>query len=171
MGPSATPDQPGTPPSTAPPAAHPPSTRPDPPYRPGADTNHFLGCCDECDAHYLAKATLGQVDSWFRQGQITPDQLEAFRHVWASSAPRFGDYSTWTAAPVAEVARQAELIRAALLAKEAKPDGRGGRRPWRPASEGPAPVLRQPEVDLVKDDSFHLDLPDQARDTGTGRGL
>jgi hypothetical protein len=85
-----------------------------PHYRPGADTNHFLGCCEECDAQYLAVATLGQVESWFRHGQITPDQFEAFRHVWASSAPRFGDYSAWIATPVAEVARHAALIRAAL---------------------------------------------------------
>jgi hypothetical protein len=84
-------------------------------YRRGADTNHILGLCEECDAHYLARATLSQVEDWYRRGLIWPDQFEAYGHVWATSAPRFGDYSAWAAAPTsATVARHAELIRAAL---------------------------------------------------------
>lgn len=88
-------------------------------YLPGADTNHFLGRCEECDAHYLANATLAQVEEWHRLGWISPDQFEAFRHVWTTSAARFGNYAAWMILPTGEVARHATLIRAAAAARAA----------------------------------------------------
>lgn len=58
-------------------------------YQPGSDTNHFLGRCDECDAHYLAGMTLTDADYRYRGGFISKDQFEAFKWVWQASAPRF----------------------------------------------------------------------------------
>lgn len=41
-------------------------------------------------AAQLARMTLDQCDSWYRQGVITQDQYEAYRHVWATSAAHSG---------------------------------------------------------------------------------
>jgi len=66
-------------------------------YRPGADTNHFLGHCDECDARYLARMSLEEVQDWGpfsgtpgKAGTVRQALYEAYCHVWATSAVRFG---------------------------------------------------------------------------------
>lgn len=93
-------------------------------YRPGADTNHFLGRCDECDARYLVRMTLAEVESWSevkgergKAGAVRQAMFEAYMHVWATGAPRFSSLgSGWTEPPtdpevialVAEIRRAAE---------------------------------------------------------------
>jgi hypothetical protein len=92
-------------------------------YVPGADTNHFLGLCDECDARYLVRMTLAQVESWGpfgeagKAGAVRQAMYEAFMHVWATGAPRFSSLGDgWTAEPtdpevialVAEIRQAAE---------------------------------------------------------------
>ncbi|HEU4754407.1 MAG TPA: hypothetical protein VFU47_14965 [Armatimonadota bacterium] len=92
-------------------------------YRPGADTNHFLGLCDECDARYLAGMTLAQVESWGPNGErgkagaVRQAMFEAYMHVWATGAPRFSNLGAgWTEEPtdpevialVAEIRKAAE---------------------------------------------------------------
>lgn len=92
-------------------------------YRPGADTNHFLGLCDECDARYLAGMTLAQVESWGPNGErgkagaVRQAMFEAFMHVWATGAFRFSNLGAgWTEEPtdpevielVAEIRKAAE---------------------------------------------------------------
>lgn len=77
-------------------------------YRPGADTNHFLGLCDECDARYLVGMTLEQAESWSevkgergKAGAIRQAVFEAYMHVWATGAVRFSSLADgWRAEPV-----------------------------------------------------------------------
>lgn len=66
-------------------------------YRPGADTNHFLGLCDECDVHRLARMNPEEVQDWGpfsgtpgKAGAIRQALYEAYCHVWATSAVRVG---------------------------------------------------------------------------------
>lgn len=88
-------------------------------YRPGADTNHFLGRCDECDAHYLLGKTLGAVENWYHRGMISQDQYEAYCHVWATSAYRLGDYRSWQQEPtIPEVIRIVALMREIIAQQE-----------------------------------------------------
>jgi hypothetical protein len=82
------------------------------------DTNHFLGRCGECDIHYMAGMTLDEAEYRFQTGDLSEDQREAFRHVWATGAPRFGSrYGDWTRVPDSpEVRRMVEAIREVLKA-------------------------------------------------------
>lgn len=68
-------------------------------YRPQADTNHFLGLCLECDAHYLSTKSLDKVDDWYRQGMISQSEFEGYHWAWVTSAPRSGSYSGWYSPP------------------------------------------------------------------------
>ncbi len=69
-------------------------------YSPGADTNHFLGRCEECDVHYMSHMSLEKAENWYRQGVLSQDQMEAFLYVWATSAYRYGTYPlSWSQAP------------------------------------------------------------------------
>lgn len=92
-------------------------------YRPGADTNHFMGRCDECDARYLTRMTLAEVESWGPNGErgkagtFRQEVFEAFMHVWATGAVRFSSLADgWRAEPldpevnelVAEIRKAAE---------------------------------------------------------------
>jgi hypothetical protein len=91
-------------------------------YRPGADTNHFLGLCDECDARYLVRMTLAEVESWSevkgergKAGAVRQALFEAYMHVWATGAVRFSSLADgWRAEPVdAEVNELVAEIRTA----------------------------------------------------------
>lgn len=79
------------------------------------DQHHFLGLCDECDAHYLRFRTLDEVDNWYRQGVIGQDEWEGFTYAWATSVPaeaRWGLHETYAVEPVTARAREfAELVR------------------------------------------------------------
>lgn len=74
-------------------------------YRPQAPTNHFLGLCVECDAHYLSTRSLAQVEGWYRQGMISQAEYEGYMWAWVVSAPRSGTYTGWYAPPEDPVAR------------------------------------------------------------------
>lgn len=56
-------------------------------YIPGAATNHFLGLCDECDAHYLRNQSLEMAETWYRQGMIGQDAWEGYTYAWGTSRP------------------------------------------------------------------------------------
>jgi hypothetical protein len=89
-------------------------------YRPGADSNHFLGHCDECDAHYLLNMTLEQVENWYHQGVIGQAMYEAYCHIWATSAFRYGRYESWERPPACEDAQAlVELFRSIIAARAA----------------------------------------------------
>lgn len=82
-------------------------------WKPGADTNHFLGLCDECDAHYLTTVSADGADDWYRQGILGQDMFEAFMHAWVTSAYRYG-YDGWKSPPTdPTVIELVELIREA----------------------------------------------------------
>lgn len=69
-------------------------------HKPGADTNHFLGAqCNECNAHYLVRMSLEQVENWYRVGHVGQALFEAYMHVWATGAARFGNYLPWKVPP------------------------------------------------------------------------
>jgi hypothetical protein len=55
--------------------------------------------------------------------------------------------------------------------KGMEPDGRSGWRPWRPAFESQAHLLRQAEVDLIEDNEVDLTPPDLGPAPDMGRGL
>lgn len=82
-------------------------------YRPGADSNHFLSAgCEECTAHRVMGMTLEQVEAWYHRGLVSQDMYEAFCHVWATSAYRYGAHASWEKPPVIpEVIRLAEVLR------------------------------------------------------------
>lgn len=95
-------------------------------YVPGADINHFLGLCDECDARYLTRMTLAEVESWGPNGErgkagaVRQAMFEAYMHVWATGAVRFSSLADgWRAEPldtevnelVAEIRKAAEELK------------------------------------------------------------
>jgi hypothetical protein len=69
-----------------------------PHYMKGATTNHLIGNCDECDAHYVASRTFDEVDNWYRQGVIGQDVFEGYAWAWATSAFRYAPTS-WEHTP------------------------------------------------------------------------
>lgn len=68
------------------------------------ERHHFLGLCDECDAHYLAQMNLERVERWYRQGVVGQDAFEAYMHVWATypghEVPGRVGYNSWHARPI-----------------------------------------------------------------------
>lgn len=74
-----------------------------------------LARCDDCDARWVRHMTLEQVEDWYNRGTITQALYEAYRHCWATGAPRFGSISDgWDATPDdPEVLALVALIRAA----------------------------------------------------------
>jgi hypothetical protein len=93
-------------------------------YKSGADTNHFLGLCRECDGHYLAAMTLGEVERWYRYGKVDQVAFEAYMHVWSTGAARYGSTAHgWTDEPTdPEVIDLVAAIRSSMYADRA-PDG------------------------------------------------
>lgn len=90
-------------------------------FRPGANTNHFLGRCDVCDAHYVASMSLEVVEDYTGCGLISLDVRDAYRHVWATSTDRARVYDRWLAPPDGAAARLVEMIRMALKEREQVP--------------------------------------------------
>lgn len=84
---------------------------PEPHFRRGADANHYMGLCDECDAHYLAGATLGTVEEWHRTGQISQPKYEAYLHLWAELSP--DRHNLPAPEPLADVKPHIDAIREA----------------------------------------------------------
>lgn len=78
------------------------------------DAAHFLGCHD-CDARRLAGASLETAEDWYHRGMIDQDEWEAYVHVWATGAYRYGDYRSWRRSPVIpEVVRLVAVMRGGL---------------------------------------------------------
>jgi hypothetical protein len=48
---------------------------------------HFEGKCEDCDAHYLSRMPLGQIEDLYRTGRVTQEQYEAYTLVWALLSP------------------------------------------------------------------------------------
>lgn len=85
-------------------------------YSPGVDTNHFIGRCDECDAHYVSRMSFERLELAFREGQVGQALFEAYMHLWATS--RAHQYSGigagWSELPTdPQVLGFVEAIRAA----------------------------------------------------------
>lgn len=74
-------------------------------YQPQADTNHFLGLCLECDAHYLSTRSLDQVEDMYQRGMISQAEFEGYHWAWFISAYRYGNYPGWAAPPADPEAR------------------------------------------------------------------
>jgi hypothetical protein len=87
----------------------------------GGEHLHFLHVrCPDCTAVALQHRNLDEVESWAEQGIISTDARDGYRHVWAISAERHGNYQTWMARPTAtEAAAVADALTALL------PSGRG----------------------------------------------
>jgi hypothetical protein len=89
-------------------------------FRPGhvltGDAAHFRGICNDCDARRAAGMTLGQVENLYRQGVFGQDLFEAYCHVWATGAFRYGAVSpSWLESPVIpEVVRLVAVMRGGL---------------------------------------------------------
>jgi hypothetical protein len=63
-----------------------------------SDDRHFEGECEDCDARYLSRLNLGQVEDRFEQGRISRNQLDAYRWVWALLSPT-GSNAHWRNQP------------------------------------------------------------------------
>lgn len=87
------------------------------------DRRHFMGTgCSDCCARTVMGMTLEQVERWYRSGHVGQDVWEAYTHVWATSAYRFGNYDSWQRPPVIpEVVRLVAVMRGvAVLRAEVK---------------------------------------------------
>jgi hypothetical protein len=95
-------------------------------YKQGADTNHFLGRCEECDAHYLIAMTQEQAERWYRQGVISQDEWEAFMYLWAVSSGRSSAWDSWKEPPqIPAVVRIVALMQDIIRRPAAREQGRG----------------------------------------------
>jgi hypothetical protein len=84
------------------------------------DRMHFLGRCNDCDARYAISMSLEKVEQWYRSGHFSQDVYEAYTHVWATSAFRFGSYGSWAKSPVIpEVVRLVAVMREVAAARKA----------------------------------------------------
>lgn len=97
-------------------------------YRPEANTNHFLGLCDECDARHLSYMTMEQMEDWSeisgsrgKVGTIRQAMYEAYMHVWATSTFRYSSLGNgWENEPTdPDVVELVSMLREALAEKEA----------------------------------------------------
>lgn len=84
------------------------------------ETHLMIKDCVSCTAKVLATRSLEEVENWWAQGVISEDALEAYRHVWALSAPRSKGYAHWTMLPPTDEGRAIAAALTALL-----PSGRG----------------------------------------------
>ena len=61
---------------------------------------HFEGHCEDCDALYLSRETLEQVEYRYRTGRVSQDQFEAYMHCWSTGAFRYSSLGDgWTTPP------------------------------------------------------------------------
>jgi predicted Fe-S protein YdhL (DUF1289 family) len=76
--------------------------------------------CAGCTALALSEKTYDEVTDWFRQGIISEDALEAYRHVWTISANRSARYDHYKDEPPTAEGREIASALVAIL-----PSGRG----------------------------------------------
>lgn len=90
------------------------------------DRRHFLGTgCNDCGARTVSAVTLEQAERWYHQGLIGQDLWEAYCHVWATSAYRYGSYESWRKSPVIpEVVRLVAVMRGILTLRLTAPKTR-----------------------------------------------
>ena len=62
------------------------------------DNYHFEGRCEDCDAKYQSRMTLGKIEDLYHTGRVTQDQYEAYRYVWALLSPT-GSSPEWADTP------------------------------------------------------------------------
>lgn len=74
---------------------------------PGTGDYHLaLAGCDDCTVRHLSRKTLDQVEDMYHRGYVDQDTYEAYRHVWATAAPRFSSLADgWKEPPNTERAR------------------------------------------------------------------
>jgi hypothetical protein len=83
-------------------------------WREGANTNHFFGLCEECDAHAVQGMSLDDVERRFRSGHLSQDKLDGYRWAWMTSSFKFGTFpDSWSVAPASVPALNfGELVKA-----------------------------------------------------------
>lgn len=59
---------------------------------------HFRLCCEDCDAHLIAKFNLGKAEQAYYDGRMTQDQFEAYMYCWAVLSPH-GGRPEWSKTP------------------------------------------------------------------------
>lgn len=87
------------------------------PILPGSGNYHFrLAGCDDCNIRDFARLTLEAVERLCHAGYVGQAMFEAYRHVWATAAPRFSSLGNGWADPPTdpEVVALAALFRAEL---------------------------------------------------------
>jgi hypothetical protein len=50
-------------------------------------------------AEHLARMTFDEVDSWYRQGCVSQDAYEGYRHAWAAGHEGYSLSTGWTDTP------------------------------------------------------------------------
>lgn len=68
---------------------------------PGSGNYHLrLAGCDDCTVRDLAARPLGWVEESYHAGYVGQAMYEAYRHAWATGAPRFSSLADgWRDAP------------------------------------------------------------------------
>lgn len=92
----------------------------------GADNYHFEGHCEDCDAKYLSRCSLGEIEDRYHVGRISQDQFEAYSYLWALLSPT-GSRPEWRATPedqtVRRIARKLLRVRGFDIPAELTADG------------------------------------------------
>lgn len=84
------------------------------------ESHLFSAACAYCTADALKIKTYDEVMSWWVQGVIGDDAIDAYRYVWATSAPRHAAYDHLMTLPDTDGARRIATVLRALV-----PSGRG----------------------------------------------
>lgn len=93
-------------------------------YVPGAKSNHFLGLCDECDAHYMLNMTLEQVENWYNQGVFGQAKYEGYMWVWSNGPRLTSRWDGWRKDPQPDAREFGEMLK--RLSERAIRPGMGG---------------------------------------------
>lgn len=81
---------------------------------------HFMHVCDECAALTLARCNLDQVENMYNTGRIRQALYEAYTHLWATTAVRYGSYGSWTVPPTdPETVALVRMLRTAFEHRQA----------------------------------------------------
>ena len=86
----------------------------------GCADMHFEGICEACDVARASHQSMGEVDDRYRQGRVGQDLFEAYMHVWATSAFRYGSSASgWvTPSEIPAVIRLSSMLRKAMEATQ-----------------------------------------------------
>lgn len=67
---------------------------------------HFELRCEDCDVWRMSRASMDQVEDWYRVGRVTQDDFEAFSYVFALMSPYRGAPVAPTDTAVRRIARK-----------------------------------------------------------------